>query len=96
VWDTVNAEGKPTHGETADKFDGRDYAYTGTALPPGLTIAGKRIDANTLESTIKQEGKVVITVREVVSKDGKTLTRALKGKSPQGQYINDTEVYDKQ
>jgi hypothetical protein len=40
-------------------------------------------------------GKVVITGMEVVSKDGKTQTRTLKGMNAQGQDVNTIQVYDK-
>jgi hypothetical protein len=92
----VNAEGKPTHIETAFKYDGKDYPYTPTGGPSDLTVAVKRIDANTQELTLKQGGKVMQTVREVVSKDGKTQTRTIKGKNAQGQEVSNTIVFDKQ
>jgi len=34
----------------------------------------KRIDANTIETTVKKGGQVVMTVTSKVSKDGKTRT----------------------
>jgi len=96
VSDGVNAEGKPMHSEVAAKYDGKDYPVTATGMPSDLTIAMKKIDAYTHEVTAKQGGKVLITGREMVSKDGKTLTRITKGKNLQGQEVNTSAVYDKQ
>jgi hypothetical protein len=98
VGDGVDAEGKPTHAETAVKYDGKDYPYTTTrtGAPSDLTNAVKKIDANTHEDTLKQGGKVVLTVLEVVSKDGKTMTRTLKRRNPQGQDVTSIQVLDKQ
>jgi hypothetical protein len=92
----VSAEGKPTHAEIAVKYDGKDYPVTGTGLTLNITIALKRIDADTHEMTLKQGGKVMSTGREVVSKDGKAQTRTTKGKNAQGQDINNAAVYGKQ
>src|SRR5467141_3853980 len=42
------------------KFDGKDYPVTG--LPYADTVSVKRIDANTIQSTLKKGGQVVMTV----------------------------------
>lgn len=56
-------------------FDGKDNPISGTGAPNGAdTIAVKRVNANTIETTNKKAGKVVGTVRLVVSKDGKVTT----------------------
>jgi hypothetical protein len=64
--------------------------------PTGDTTSGKRIDANTTESTRKREGKVVQTQKRVVSADGKTMTITLSGTDPDGKTINNVLVYEKQ
>jgi hypothetical protein len=91
AFDTVEADGKSTNGEWSGKYDGKDYSLTGNADYD--TAATKKIDANTLDSALKKGGKVVGTGRELVSKDGKTLTLTSKLKNAQGQSIS---VYDKQ
>jgi len=92
--DGIDAEGKATHVEFAPKYDGKDYPATG--LPNADTISLSRIDTNTIEALAKKEGKVVMTTRSVVSKDGKTRTTTQTGKNPMGQDVNNTVVYDKQ
>src|SRR5262249_31501895 len=92
--DGVGADGKPTHAEFQAKYDGKDYAFKGN--PDADTLAYKRIDANTLEATLKMKGKPIITAKAMVSKDGKTRTVTQMGKNAQGQTIDITSVYEKQ
>jgi hypothetical protein len=92
--DGVGADGKPTHAEFQAKYDGKDYAFKGN--PDADTLAYKRIDANTLEATLKMKGKPTITAKAMVSKDGKTRTVTQMGKNAQGQSIDITSVYEKQ
>ncbi len=92
--DGEDAQGKPVHIEFTAKYDGKDYAMTGSATVD--TIALKRIDANTIEITNKKNGEVVTTVRSVVSKDGKTRTSTWKGKNAKGEPETWIGVYDKQ
>lgn len=89
----IDAAGNPTHVEFTAKYDGKDYPITG--LPNGDTVAITRIDNKTTESTVKKDGQVVMTVKSVVSKDGKTRINTYKGKDAQGQEINNVVVYHK-
>ena len=92
-----NAQGHQTNSYTA-KYDGKDYPFTSTArdAAKGQTVRLKRIDAKTTQRTTYFKGKQIGTVTEVVSKDGKTLTRTQKGVNPQGQPIDNVQVLDKQ
>ena len=92
--DGIDAAGNPTHVEFTAKYDGQDYPITG--VPNADTIALKRVDASTTESTSKKAGQVVMIVRSVVSKDGKTRTSTFKGTDAKGQDVNNVVVYDKQ
>jgi hypothetical protein len=91
--DGTDSAGKPLHAEYSAKFDGKDYP---AKTPYGDTVSLKRIDANTIESTNKKDGKVTVTVTTVISKDGKTRTSTFKGKDAEGHEINNVAVYDKQ
>jgi hypothetical protein len=66
----IDGEGNPTHVQYDAKFDGKDYPVTGVAN--GDTVSVKRIDANTIQTTIKKGDQVVMTVTARVSADGKT------------------------
>ena len=82
---------------TARSLDGKDYPLMGTGTPGGGdTIAVKRIDANTFESTIKKAGKVVLTAKVVYSKDGKLRTITSKGTGKSGQPLSLVAVYERQ
>lgn len=92
--DGVGADGKPTHAEFQAKYDSKDYPFKGN--PDADMLAYKRIDANTLEATLKLKGKPTITAKAMVSKDGKTRTVTQMGKDAQGRAVNITAVYEKQ
>ena len=95
ITDGVDAQGKPTHTEIMSKFDGKDYALKGAAAA-NTTRAYKRIDDNTFEFAVKVDGKATVTVRNGVSRDGKTQTATVTGKNAQGQDVHNTLVLEKQ
>lgn len=90
----VNADGKTSHAEFTAKFDGKDYPLI--VDPDFDTIALNRIDATTWGEVLKKAGNEIESGRNGISKNGKTMTRTIKGKNPQGQEFNDTIVWDKQ
>ena len=92
--DGIDAAGNPTHMEYTAKYDGKDYPITGN--PNADTVALERTDDNTIRSTLKKDGQVVMTVTSVVSNDGKTRTSTFKGKNAKGQDVNNILVYNKQ
>jgi hypothetical protein len=91
--DRVLADGKTPHMEFSEKFDGKDYPDPSS---PGLASAYTRVDANTVLVVFKRDGKEVGRSRDVVSKDGRTITRTQTGKNSNGQEVNVTMVFDKQ
>ena len=92
--DGISADGKPVHNEWVGKFDGKDYPVTGSDLI-GDARSYKEVDANTLEMTIKNDGKVTATGKIVVSADGKTRTVTISYTDAQGKSATSTAVYDK-
>jgi len=92
-----NAQGHQTNSYTA-KYDGTDYPFTSTARDAvtGQTVRLNRVNANTTVRTTYFNGKQIGTVTEVVSLDGKTLTRTQKGVNAQGQPIDNVQVLDRQ
>jgi hypothetical protein len=93
VADGVGADDKPTHAEFQAKFDGMDYEFKGN--PDADMLAYKKIDANTLEATLKLKGKPTITANVVVSEDGKTRTVTQTGKDAKGKDVKTVSVYEK-
>jgi len=56
----------------------------------------KKINDRTIELVGKKDGKVMLTTRSVVSKDGKTRTTTQIGKNAKGQDVHNITVYDRQ
>ena len=92
--DAVNAEGVHTATYYKANWDVKDYPITGSQTAD--TVSLNRIDDYTTERTDKKGGKVVGTLRRVVSQDGKTLTITTKSTNAQGQAVNNVMVYEKQ
>lgn len=94
---SVAADGSRVEWVYTCNFDGKDCPATGTGTPQGAdAVSRKQIDANTTETTFKKRGKALYTARMTVSKDGKTLTIASKGKNASGQDFNNVVLYDKE
>src|ERR1700736_3438098 len=90
----TDGDGNPTPVQYEAKLDGKDYPVTG--IPYGDMVVVKRIDANTIQTTIKKGDLVVMTVTSKVSADGKTRTSTFNGKDAQGHTVHNVVVYDKQ
>jgi hypothetical protein len=90
----TESDGKPIHVQYSAKFDGKDYPTTGIASAD--TVSMKRIDANTIETMQKKNGKVVMTITTKVSNDGKTRTSTWHGKNAEGKDVHNVVVFDKQ
>jgi hypothetical protein len=90
----VKADGSPAHVQYDAKFDGKDYPVTG--IPYADAVSVKRIDANTIEATMKNGGQVTMTGITKLSKDGKTRTSTFKGKDAEGHDVHNVVVSDKQ
>src|SRR5579863_8913845 len=85
--------GRIAYSYTAN-YDGKDNAVSGTGVPNGAdTIAIKRLSPNTTEGTLKKGGKVILTVRSVVSKDGKVMTLTGKGTDADGKAVGNVTVW---
>src|SRR5262245_16699572 len=89
----TDAEGKTVDFQFTANYDGKDYPVTGN--PDWDTIAFKRIDAFTMETTRKKAGKIVSTNTRVVSKDGKTQTQREKGVNVKDGKFSNTCGYEK-
>ena len=91
----TNGQGNPTkvvHGPYL--YDGKSYPVMGA---PGYDAASyKIVNDSTDEITRTKAGKVVQTVTEVLSDDGKTLTFTIEGVNANGQQVNNVAVYEKQ
>jgi len=83
----------PAYHETLSmRFDGKEYEEKGPDVAPGSTSSGKRVNAHTLDVTVKVKGEVMRKTKYEVSQDGKTLTLTIH---ETGQQKTQTVVYDK-
>ena len=89
----VNANGEPVLVQYTARYDGKDYAMTGSSN--GDTISLKRIDQYTTQSTQKKAGVVAITSRRIVSKDGKTFTATNVGTDAKGRKVDSVLVFER-
>ena len=90
----INSEGKSISTTTRFKRNGKEYPYTSFS-GAHKTIRNNRINARTNESIVK-DGNEKETVRDVLSTDGKTITRTITGTDTKGQQIRESQVYEKQ
>ena len=89
--DFITPDGEAHHNECIVRYDGKDYPC------PERTISFIKVDDYTFDQVMKEDGKVVATAREVISKDGKTITRTYTAKDENGQNLFiDIAVYEKQ
>jgi hypothetical protein len=94
TWKRSSSDGKEITIQSTSKYDGKDYPITGS--PDFDTGKGKRIDANTAETTLMRMGKVVAKVKRTISQDGKMLKLVTKGTDAKGDPFDVTRVYDRQ
>jgi hypothetical protein len=92
--DGTDKDGKAEHNEWVGKFDGKDYKVTGSTAYD--TRAYTKVDANTMDMTIKKDGKVVGTGKIAVAADGKSRTVTTVATDPKMAGLTATAVYDKQ
>ncbi len=92
--DGTDSTGAATHNEWTGKFNGRYYAVTGD--PTSDQRAYRKVSSRVLSLTAKKAGKVTLTGRITVSRDGKHRTVTTTGKNSKGKWVTNTAVYDKQ
>jgi hypothetical protein len=90
----IDADGKPVHTEWTGNFDGKDYPVTGDPISDARSYT--KVDDRTLDLTVKKGGKIIDTVRMVLSADGKSRTVTVTGTTPKGKKFKNVVVYDKQ
>jgi len=91
----IDSDGKPIHLSATIPWDGMEHKVNGPDGAPAM-VAVKTVNPNTLDVTVKVNGKVVSSGKVVVAKNGKTMTSTFKGEDPKGRKIDNVEVYEKQ
>jgi hypothetical protein len=90
--DAISSDGKARHSQWTQIFNGE---FRPDVAIPEREVAYTRIDANTIERVIKENGKEVGRGRSVISHDGKTMILIQKGKNAQEQEVESTTVYER-
>ena len=93
VIDQVGADGKATTDGYAAAYDGKDYPFTGSGTADMIALT--RVDANTVDASLKKSGKEVSRTHRVISKDGKTMTLTTNGTGANGEKVNNVVVFDR-
>src|ERR1700730_1932409 len=91
----VDAEGKPINpdkNKVTIITDGKAHPATN----PAYDSAVWKKTSNGYDAMRKKDGKVVQTVTNVVSKDGKMMTITTNGTNAKGETFRDVAVFDKQ
>jgi len=96
VADHTDTEGNSEHVEYTATLDGKIHPVTST--PPGpdpYTISVKNIDSRTREFT-EVLGTFTIHGRDILSEDGKTFSRVVEMKDPEGNDAGILQFFEKQ
>jgi hypothetical protein len=89
-------DGNPISLKYTLPIKGGAVSYTEGAPASGATAMTKRVNATTIDGVSSLNGKEIGSTHSVVSADGKTLTRVVKGVDAQGKAFQNTEVYERQ
>jgi hypothetical protein len=90
----TGADGNPIHITWTGKYDGKDYPVTGDSAADMRSYT--KVNSHTLMLTSRKAGKVVNTIRVVVSADGKTRTVTTTSTDDKGVKTTTTSYYNKQ
>lgn len=93
VMDWTDAAGKDFHMIYHMVPDGQDHAYEGS--PAVDAVVTTLVDARTLETISKKEGKTVAVGRRELSDDGMTMKVIQSGKTPDGTAFDNVAFYHK-
>jgi hypothetical protein len=89
VLDADDADGKRMHHVYGGNLDGDDIPIPGTPL----TLALGKPDEYTIESTLKEDGRVLDRWTRVVQEDGDTMLITQHGFCPDGKPFRNNGIY---
>jgi hypothetical protein len=100
----VEADGTNVAYSYTANYDSKDYPISGSGgsswreglMSGAETIALRRENPRTFGAALKKSGSVVMTMKTVVSKDGKIMTITANGADAKGQPTTFLSVWDKQ
>jgi hypothetical protein len=92
--DGTDKDGKPVHWTWMGRFDGRSYKVKGSSSIDSLAL--KPVNERTNDLTAGKDGKVVMTGKIVVAKDGKSRVVTTTTKDAKGKKHTDKAYYTKE
>jgi len=103
-YEEVGGDGSQATYTYTATYDDKDSSISGSGRPSWRedllsgadAIAMRRSGSNAYGAAFKKSGQVVMTMRAVVSKDGKVLTITTNGADAKGQPTTFVTVWDKQ
>jgi len=93
-WTGVGANGEAMQVSFVSKLDGKDYPMKGSANYDTLNAVA--VDAFTVRSEEKRDGKVVGVAKRTISGDGKVMTITDDGTNRNGEKFSQVLVFDRQ
>lgn len=93
-WTGVGANGEAMQVSFVSKLDGKDYPMKGSANYDTLNAVA--VDAFTVRSEEKRDGKVVGVAMRTISADGKVMTITDDGTNRNGEKFSQVLVFDRQ
>jgi len=91
ILDSVRNDGTTAHNEFTTEKESVEITTGNGGTGKVITF-----NASTHHSVVKKDGKVIMDLDAVLSKDGRTMTRKVFAINAQGQEIHRVEVFDKQ
>src|SRR5215471_6382236 len=86
--DGTSGDGKTVHTEWMGKFDGKDYAVTGSADTDSREYT--QVNPHTTTFANKKDGKVTLDGKIVVAADGKSRIVTVSGTDATGKKVSST------
>lgn len=93
-WSGVGAKGEAMHVSFVSRLDGKDYPMKGSANYD--TLNAIPVDAFTVKSEEKRDGKVAGIAIRKLSPDGKVMTITDEGTNRKGEKFSQVLVFDRQ
>jgi len=90
-----NVPGNPWHLDGQDRKIEPSASSFGGAVGADHTSA-RRVNSNTIQTTLERESKIVGTIRYEVSPDSRTMTGTFDGTAPDGEKFHTVAMYEKQ
>ena len=105
---TTNAAGLPSFIQRVFRLDGTqrqsgfpniatlaEFLATGKRPPEPTATTYRMVDPYTVERLNKERGGTMRSTTRTISRDGKTFTLTIKGTNPQGQPLNEVELFER-